>query len=111
MSRPSGLSVSRDTHAVRRPSRARATAVFSSAPPTCTSRLRACSSRRKPGGLRRIIASPKVITSGIHLPFGQARPRFPDDLYILARQGTHPIEFAHGDRLRLDELAAHSETG
>ena len=39
MSRPSGLSVSRDTQAVLRPSRARPTAVFNSAPPTWTSRL------------------------------------------------------------------------
>ena len=39
ISRPSGLSVRRDTQAADRPSRARPTAVFSSAPPTCTSRL------------------------------------------------------------------------
>src|SRR5579885_704652 len=71
ISRPRGLFVSRDTHAADRPSRATPTAVFSSAPPTCTSRLRACSSRRKLGGLRRTIASPKVTTScGMLLPPG-----------------------------------------
>src|SRR5262249_54777271 len=63
MSRPSGLFVRRETHADACPSRARPTAVFNSAPPTWTSRLRACSSRWKFGGFRRIIASPKVTTS------------------------------------------------
>ena len=63
MRRPSGLSVRRETQAAEWPKRASATAVLSSAPPTCTSRLRACSRRRKFGGLRRIIASPKVTTS------------------------------------------------
>src|SRR5437870_9653769 len=60
---PSGLRVRRDTQAEERPRRARPTAVLSSAPPTCTSRLRACSSRRKFGGLSRTIASPNVTTS------------------------------------------------
>src|SRR5436309_5563509 len=63
MSRPRGLFVSRDTQATAWPSRVRPTAVFSSAPPTIRSSDVACSSRRKLGGLRRIIASPKVITS------------------------------------------------
>src|SRR5205807_4189477 len=61
--RPRGLRVSRETQAAEWPSRARPTAVFNSAPPTNTSRLRACSRRRKFGGLSRTIASPSVMTS------------------------------------------------
>src|SRR3989440_5870662 len=76
MRRPSGLSVRRDTHAAERPSRASATAVFSSAPPTNTSRLRACSRRRKFGGLSRTIASPNVITSlTMRTPLAGRSPR------------------------------------
>src|SRR5262249_21366844 len=115
MRRPSGLSVRRDTHALRRARRASATAVFNSAPPTCTSRLSVCSRRRKFGGLRRIIASPKVtISCGMGRSEPGRRPglclaEFLDDLDVLAGQVADAVEVALGDGLRFDELAADPE--
>src|SRR4051794_22865697 len=64
ISRPKPLSVRRDTQHVERPSCARPQAVLSSAPPTCTSNDAACSTRWRPGGVRRTIASPNATTSG-----------------------------------------------
>src|SRR5260370_19800856 len=58
--RPSGFSESLETQLVDSPSRAAPTATLSSPPPTCTSKLRACSRRCKPGGVRRTIPSPNV---------------------------------------------------
>src|SRR3954447_6196605 len=107
MSRPSGLSVRRETQAEVRPRRATPTAVFSSAPPTWRSRLRACSSRRKLGGARRIIASPKVITSGMgcrgvgRASGGTSGPGADllDDGDIPRRQLADAVEVALSDRL------------
>src|SRR5438876_1746163 len=136
MSRPSGFWVNRETQATDRPSHASPTAVLSSAPPTKTSRLRACSRRRKLAGLRRSIASPNVITSnGMAWSHGypkrgresfpipvlsvaaeignDSRPLFGACLFdkrdILAGEVANALEIALGDSLRLNELSAHAK--
>src|SRR5262249_22233605 len=108
MSRPRGLRVRRDTHAAERPNRARATAVFSSAPPIWTSRLLDCSNLRKLGGLRRIIASPQVTTSCAMGSLSSSR--LLTDGHILTGQLADAVEVAFRDCLRLDQLRADAET-
>ena len=63
ISRPSGLSGRRLTHADLNPRRETPTATFSSPPPGVTLKPCACSSRRSFWGTKRSMASPKVTTS------------------------------------------------
>src|SRR5262249_43988310 len=105
ISRPSGLSVSRDTQLAECPSRATATAVFHSAPPAWRSRLRACSSRRKFGGASRTIASPNVTTSLML----RSRSVLFHDVGVLSGEVADAVEVARGHGLRLDQLAAHPQ--
>src|SRR5438552_14696697 len=103
MSRPRGLFVRRDTQAALWPRRETPTAVFSSAPPTNTSRLSACSRRRKDGGLSRTMASPKVITSNGMLC---SASNLLHDGRVLLGQLANAVEIAPGDGIGLDQLAA-----
>src|SRR5262249_29832541 len=110
MSRPSGFSVNRDTHAACRPSRARPTAVFSSAPPISTSSEYACSNRRLSAGVSRTIASPKVMTS---MGFGDGGPApagLPHDINILRGQRLQPVKLPGRAQFRVHELAADAKT-
>src|SRR5437868_14220355 len=107
MRRPSGLLVKRETQLAVRPRRATPTAVLSSAPPANISRLVACSSRRKPGGCRRIIDSPNVTTStGMIFLFSSG---LFNDGDILAGQFADAIEISFRDRPGFDQLPAHAQ--
>src|SRR5436190_18503195 len=119
ISLPKGLFVRRDTQAVEWPRRARPTAVFNSAPPTRRSRLAACSNRRKLGGLSRIMASPKVMTSFMssffNRPTGwgplflgtlQLCSRALNDGHVLTRQLANLIKLAARHGLGINELTA-----
>src|SRR3990172_6722880 len=62
---PKAFSGSRLTKPALRPSLAMPAATVSSDPPTVIFNVEACSNLSKSGGARRIIASPKVMTSGM----------------------------------------------